>query len=61
MPVGLTFRLSCRRSGGSPSNFRFIASLDRKRLGTKVARKMSWIRGVFDKMVLFTLQTLDSC
>jgi hypothetical protein len=29
---------------------RVVASLDRKRLGTKVARKkMSWTRGVFDE------------
>jgi hypothetical protein len=29
--------------------FRFVASLDRKRLGTKVSRKTSWTRGVFDE------------
>jgi len=26
-----------------------VASLDRKRLGTKVSRKTSWTRGVFDE------------
>src|ERR1019366_692205 len=33
-----------------PGSGRMVASLDRKRLGTKVARKkMSWTRGVFDE------------
>src|SRR6266436_965186 len=27
----------------------FVASLDRKRLGTRVPRKTRWTRGVFDK------------
>ena len=31
------------------TNFRIVASLDRKRLGTKVSRKTSWTRGVFDE------------
>jgi len=36
-------------AGGDDSG-RVVASLDRKRLGTKVARKkMSWTRGVFDE------------
>jgi hypothetical protein len=30
-------------------NFRIVASLDRKRLGTEVPRKTSWTGGVFDK------------
>jgi hypothetical protein len=30
-------------------DFRMVASLDRKRLGTKVSRKTSWTRGVFDE------------
>ena len=30
-------------------NFRVVASLDRKRLGTEVPIKISWTRGVFDK------------
>ena len=29
-------------------SFRIVASLDRKRLGTKVSRKTTWTRGVFD-------------
>jgi hypothetical protein len=33
----------------SADYFRVVASLDRKRLGTKVSRKTSWTRGVFDE------------
>jgi hypothetical protein len=36
-------------SGSQPDCFRIVASLDRKRLGTKVSTKTSWTRGVFDE------------
>jgi hypothetical protein len=36
-------------SGHQRDYFRMVASLDRKRLGTKVSRKTSWTRGVFDE------------
>jgi hypothetical protein len=34
---------------GANLNFRIVASLDRKRLGTKLPRKTSPTRGVFDE------------
>ena len=37
------------RAEGRAFNVRMVASLDRKRLGTKISRQTSWTRGVFDK------------
>jgi hypothetical protein len=33
----------------APVDVRFVASLDRKRLGVRVPRKTNWTRGVFDE------------
>ena len=38
-----------RRNTSSQHYFRIVASLDRKRLGTKISRQTGWTRGVFDK------------
>ena len=40
---------SYERQAGSNPKVRVVASLDRKRLGTKVSRKTSLTRGVFDE------------
>jgi hypothetical protein len=34
---------------GLKDYFRIVASLDRKRLGTKISSQTSWARGVFDE------------